>query len=113
MKDTVGRHDHVLKFLRDLHKNNTISDQLCRNPSVSSSGSSSSGSNSARSSASKYCILRDWAIVGTNDGERRNRKSQNEMWSVYDYSLVWGKKHAYAAASITVSRCPCMYMHRD
>ena len=102
MKDTVGRHDHVLKFLRDLHMGSTISDQICRYPNVSSGSNGSSGT-AARSASAKYCILRDWAIVGTNDGEKRNLKSQNEMWSVFDYSLVWGKKHAYAAASMAVT----------
>ena len=133
MKDTKGQHDPVLKFLREMHKNKTIGDQLCRRNNVcsSSSGGSSSGFSSSSSSSSNHfssssndfssssgssssssdstgsalnhCILRDWAIVGTNNGHKGKSKSQNEMWSVYDYTLVWGKRHAYAAASITVT----------
>ena len=94
MEDTRGRHDPVLKFLREMHKNISISEKLCRTVSNTPNISRPNRSN---------CFLRDWAIVGTNNGKRRNARSQNEMWSVYDYSLVWGKKHAYAAASITVT----------
>eukprot|EP01035_Chromulina_nebulosa_P024300 gene24300-31613_t len=103
-QDTVGQHDPVLKFLRELHKNKTIGERLCHNANVCSSDGSSSSSGNSNGSYSNHCILRDWAIVGTNNGMKGNIKSQNEMWSVYDYTLVWGKKHAYAAASITNRR---------